>query len=486
MANEDKYREKLGLSGESQKNVTLRARNKTILLNSNMTSQLRGMAGNNTPDNVTSGVIQPNLGATSDTSWGNQVETPVNTGNASSASGWERMNVASSANSFSTVPEQPVVKGEVTPADNAINSVNSWNRSISGSSQVSRSLDKLVENDIRQGADNNLSQNFSPVEQFSNNEDWGTETIRTIKQSDFDWDKIDAEFDAAEKRQSSPQAGRDMYNNNEVSTSINNEQEERQDQRASQAPERDYGSGSYNRQINKQWEEPAEPIVQAGFSRTVRNNDAYNDTFNRESSGAEVNMSNVRNQNNVTNNYYTRNAEMKTSQPASQRFNNSQNFNIKSKEEKMPMDNTRQGFSFNPKNTASEKAVLNSNSGIRPVPRQRKGRIIAFLISFDVDPNGEVYEISAGRWLVTSKPTEHTDYILLEEDTVSPLHAFIRATENGRIQVLDQLSEYGTFVTAPNSEEEEEIAGAMAALEHGSRVRFGNRRFVLAIVPPIA
>ena len=152
-------------------------------------------------------------------------------------------------------------------------------------------------------------------------------------------------------------------------------------------------------------------------------------------------------------------------------------------------DNNQQGFSFNPQNTMAAvkpTATRTNSTGMKPVGRQRRGKIIAFLISYDMDPNGEIYEISAGRWLITSKPTEHTDYILLEEDTVSPLHAFIRATENGKIQVLDQLSENGTFVSHPGSEEEVEIAGAMAVLEHGSRVRFGNRKFVVSIVPPIA
>ena len=131
------------------------------------------------------------------------------------------------------------------------------------------------------------------------------------------------------------------------------------------------------------------------------------------------------------------------------------------------------------------KPAVSSPSSLQPVHHKRKGKVIAFMVSYDNDRTGEVYEVSAGRWLITSKPTEHSDFILLEDDSVSALHAFIRATDNGKIQVLDQLSEFGTFVRAPGAENEEEITGAMVALEHGSMVRFGNRKFVLCLVPPM-
>jgi FHA domain len=129
----------------------------------------------------------------------------------------------------------------------------------------------------------------------------------------------------------------------------------------------------------------------------------------------------------------------------------------------------------------SREPVQTQNQAVkRPVG---KTKIVAFLISFDDVPQGEVYEIRVGRWLLTSRPTGHEDYILVEDETISPLHAIVRATEEGKIQVLDQLSEHGTSVTKVGTGKEEEITGAMTTLEHGDKVRFGKRHFVVCSVP---
>ncbi len=116
-------------------------------------------------------------------------------------------------------------------------------------------------------------------------------------------------------------------------------------------------------------------------------------------------------------------------------------------------------------------------------PAAPKSKIIGFLISFDANKNGEVFEIRAGRWLVTSRPTDHGDFILIDDETISPLHAIIRATGEGKMQVLDQLSEFGTGVTRVDSATEEEVAGTMANVSHGDTVRFGKRNFVVCVVP---
>ncbi len=125
-------------------------------------------------------------------------------------------------------------------------------------------------------------------------------------------------------------------------------------------------------------------------------------------------------------------------------------------------------------------------SRIAPVSSAaEKTRVVGFLISFDKDKNGEVYEIRAGRWLITSRPTDHGDYILFNDDTVSPLHAIIRATKEGKIQVLDQLSEHGTGVRRAGEEKETEVAGSLETIGHGDVVRFGQRYFVVCVVPAI-
>ena len=112
-------------------------------------------------------------------------------------------------------------------------------------------------------------------------------------------------------------------------------------------------------------------------------------------------------------------------------------------------------------------------------------KIVGFLVSMDKDKNGEVYEIRAGRWVLTSRPTDHGDYILINDESISPLHAIIRATKDGKIQVLDQLSEHGSGVISVGSDEEEDAAGSTVTVEHGDTVRFGARYFTVCMIPAI-
>ena len=110
-------------------------------------------------------------------------------------------------------------------------------------------------------------------------------------------------------------------------------------------------------------------------------------------------------------------------------------------------------------------------------------KIIGFLVSFDKDENGEVVPVKVGRWLLTSRATEHGDFILINDETISPLHAIVRATKDGKIQVLDQLSEHGTGLIRSGEEEEEELTGAMASLDHADTIRFGERKFIVCLIP---
>lgn len=115
----------------------------------------------------------------------------------------------------------------------------------------------------------------------------------------------------------------------------------------------------------------------------------------------------------------------------------------------------------------------------------RDSLIVGFMISFDNQQSGEVFEIRSGRWLVTSRPTNHGEFILINDSSISPLHAIVRATANGVVQVLDQLSEYGTTVVKAGTSEEIEISGTMIALEHGDVIRFGERKFIVCLVPRV-
>ncbi len=134
-------------------------------------------------------------------------------------------------------------------------------------------------------------------------------------------------------------------------------------------------------------------------------------------------------------------------------------------------------------NLGSQKPVATAMSAQPQPQRAPESPIVGFLISFDRNEFGEVYEVRAGRWLLTSRPTDHGDYILVDDSTISPLHAIIRASREGKIQVLDQLSEFGTGYTPQGEGDEREISGTMVSVGHGDFVRFGKRYFVVCLVP---
>lgn len=123
--------------------------------------------------------------------------------------------------------------------------------------------------------------------------------------------------------------------------------------------------------------------------------------------------------------------------------------------------------------------------GVQPPFRSlaRTSPLVGFLVSYDKEENGEVYEVCAGRWLITSKHTDHGEYLLIDDPTISPLHAILRATRDGTVQILDQLSEFGTSIKPVGADEEEDVAGTMMTVQHGARIRFGERRFVLCLIP---
>ena len=114
-----------------------------------------------------------------------------------------------------------------------------------------------------------------------------------------------------------------------------------------------------------------------------------------------------------------------------------------------------------------------------------QSKLIGMLVCFDNNPNGEIVEIRTGRWLLTSRPTDLGDFIMIEDESISPLHGIIRATHDGKVQVLDQLSEYGTTVTKSDSGEEIDIAGKMVLVDHGDTIRFGERTFTVCLVPSL-
>ena len=108
--------------------------------------------------------------------------------------------------------------------------------------------------------------------------------------------------------------------------------------------------------------------------------------------------------------------------------------------------------------------------------------ILGFLVSYDKDPNGQTFELRSGRLIITSEPAASGNFLQIQDDTVSAMHAIIRISAEGEIQVLDQLSEHGTKIRRFGSEEEQELSGDKSSLEHGDLISFGERNFHVCIV----
>ncbi len=145
-----------------------------------------------------------------------------------------------------------------------------------------------------------------------------------------------------------------------------------------------------------------------------------------------------------------------------------------------PSAGSNPSFSVNP---TPPSAAPVASAGASRVWLTGKSKIVGMLVSYDNDPNGEVFPVRSGRWLITSRATDHGDYIIIDDETISPLHAIIRATKDGKLQVLDQLSEHGTGVIRAGEDEEIEIAGGLEPLHHGDTVRFGERYYLVSLVP---
>ena len=122
-------------------------------------------------------------------------------------------------------------------------------------------------------------------------------------------------------------------------------------------------------------------------------------------------------------------------------------------------------------------------ASIVPTQKAPKTRLVGFLVSYDTDEIGQFFEIRAGRIIITSRPTEQGDFMLIRDESISPLHAILKATVDGKINILDQLSENGTYITKLGEAEEVDCSGVMSQIEHGDTLRLGSRSFTVCIVP---
>lgn len=130
--------------------------------------------------------------------------------------------------------------------------------------------------------------------------------------------------------------------------------------------------------------------------------------------------------------------------------------------------------SFNKEQTQQGQKT-HKNPGVKNTP------IIGFLVSYDQDPNGEVYELRSGRVIVSSEAAGAGEHLLIDHPTVSPMHAIIRINPSGEIQVLDQLSEHGTKIIRVKGEIKE-LSGEKGPVYDGDTISFGERNFHICLV----
>lgn len=96
------------------------------------------------------------------------------------------------------------------------------------------------------------------------------------------------------------------------------------------------------------------------------------------------------------------------------------------------------------------------------------------LVEKDLEAYSKYVELKKGRLIVTSIAPKGGDFLLINDDTVSPMHAVLRIADKNSIQILDQLSEQGSKVVKAKNGEVLELLGDKSTLEHGDLVSFGE------------
>lgn len=117
--------------------------------------------------------------------------------------------------------------------------------------------------------------------------------------------------------------------------------------------------------------------------------------------------------------------------------------------------------------------------------KEVNSRVIGFLVSYDNTENGEVTELRVGRWLVSSKSNGQKDVLVFEDESISAIHAVIKVSDDGVVQIMDQLSDQGSGVLKIQTGKELDASESAVKVLHGDLVRFGSRYFVYCAIPKI-
>jgi hypothetical protein len=117
-----------------------------------------------------------------------------------------------------------------------------------------------------------------------------------------------------------------------------------------------------------------------------------------------------------------------------------------------------------------------------PPPAGNGGALVGFLVSFDADPKGMFVELREGRMIVSSEKVGAAPCLVIEDVSVSPMHAIMRICSGEPLHILDQLSEFGTRVIHADSGLEESLSGEKGVAKHGDIVLFGDKKFHVCLV----
>jgi hypothetical protein len=113
---------------------------------------------------------------------------------------------------------------------------------------------------------------------------------------------------------------------------------------------------------------------------------------------------------------------------------------------------------------------------------KKPSRLVGFLVSFATSPLGSYIELREGRLLVSSELNNADNCLLINDSSVSAMHAIMRISSDGSILILDQLSQHGTRIRRADSGEEESLMGEKSHLQHGDVVIFGECEYDVCIL----
>jgi hypothetical protein len=112
---------------------------------------------------------------------------------------------------------------------------------------------------------------------------------------------------------------------------------------------------------------------------------------------------------------------------------------------------------------------------------RRPSKLIGFLVSFDSDRFGSYVELREGRLVISSEASPTENSLVINDSSVSPMHAIMRIAADGTVLILDQLSEHGTRIKRAGGTEEC-LMGDKSSLSQGDMVIFGECAYHVCIL----